>query len=72
MRGQASAKTQVINMLDKTVQPYIDYIRDLSDREFTGRTKFELNWFKGGIANMNIETEPLPGVIQTESVVLKK
>jgi hypothetical protein len=56
--------------VDKSVVPYINYLCDQSEKELTGKTAFELNWFKGGITNMNRENKPLPGVQETESVRL--
>lgn len=58
-------------MLDKRNQPYVDYLERLEKEKFTGKVILELNWFKGVIANMNRESQPLPGVTERESVVLK-
>jgi len=54
-------------MLDKTLEPYLNYLCRKSEEKFTGKTKFELNWFKGGITNMIDAKKPLPGVIEEES-----
>lgn len=59
-----------IKNLDNSVTPYVNYICELSERKFSGKTDFQLNWQKGGITNMNIKTEPLPGVVAQESVRL--
>lgn len=58
-------------MIDKSIEPYLNYLRSLSEKKFTGKIKFELNWRNGGISNMNIESQPLPGVTEEESVRLK-
>jgi len=59
-----------IKRVDKSVIPYLLYLCDSSEKELTGKTAFELNWFKGGITNMNRNKNPLSGVEETESVRL--
>lgn len=54
-------------MLDKQTEAYFDYLRKLIGGKFTG--KVTINFFRGGITNVNKVHEPVIEV--EESVKLK-